>query len=94
MHLQEQLQCLLKGLKGVISENRCISPQHQADTGNIISDMWEKVCKMYTLNQLLGGQGKLIVRLFADCLSTVNYKAVPFDVSQDFHLLCVAITAA
>ena len=89
MHLQEQLQCLLKGLKGLISENRCISPQHQVDTGNIISDMWEEVCKKCTLSQLLGGQGKWIVRLFADCLSTVNYKAVPFDVSQDFPLLSV-----
>ena len=74
----------MKGLKKIIQSS---SKLYEQETANLVKQMWEHVCTVGALDELILPKGNLIVKVFADCLWTIKYTPVPFDVCEYAYYL-------
>jgi hypothetical protein len=80
---QDTLHSLMKGLKGMLSMDKGVPCRIcEVETASIIKQIWEHVCKVGTLHEILHSKENLILKMFADCLWMIKYTPVPFDLSM------------
>ena len=65
----------MKGLKQMISQGAS-----EVDAASLVKQMWEHVCKVGVIYEILHSKDNLILKVFSDCLWMIKYTPVPFDV--------------
>ena len=65
----------MKGLKRMISQGAS-----EVDAGSLVKQMWERVCKVGAIHEILQSKDNLILKVFSDCLWMIKYTPIPFDV--------------
>lgn len=82
----------MKGLKEVIAMDKDTSSRggYITMTGNLIKEMWERVCQEGSPSRMLYGKGKETLSLFAECLWMIEYTPV----TPKVELTCYACVQA
>ena len=60
----------MKGLKGMLSQGASYS---EVETAHLVNQMWEHMCKVGGIHDILHSKGDLILKVFSDCLWMIKY---------------------
>lgn len=72
---------MLKGIKDSIT-SATTTIKYGYSEGDIVQQTWEKICTDGRIEEICDTQGKMLLKLLAECLAAIGYIPTSFEVGD------------